>query len=131
MFSELSSNASSLRLHVIPYVEREAREHTAAFLPLPSPKLSRLDIQGLQPASSSPIFTTSDLVSLKLSTPDGYRSPYTRSQFSEILQRHSGLQELRLRQNRRDEKEIRPTHSLSSRTRPLRCVLTSHLFGVE
>ena len=88
--------ASSIRLHVTPYDEHGPKENTAAFLSLPFPKLSRLDIKNSLPGSSSPIFTTSNLVSLKLGVPYIGETQHTRSQFSQILQRHSNLQELHL-----------------------------------
>ena len=94
--SSRSSNASSIRLHVIQYNGRGPQKHTTAFLSLPFPKLSKLDINNSLPDSSSLIFTTSNLVSLRLGIPYGDKSCYTRSQFSKILQRHPNLQELHL-----------------------------------
>ena len=94
--SSHSSNASSIRLHIAPYDEHGPRKHTATFLSLSSPKLSRLDLKNSLPAFSSPIFTTSNLVSLKLGIPESDTSRYTRSQFSKILQCHQNLQELHL-----------------------------------
>jgi len=95
--SSHSSIASSIRLHVTPYDEQGTRERTAAFLSLLFPKLSKLDINFL-PDSSSPILTTSNLVSLKLGSPHRCGSHYTLPQFSHILERHSNLQELHLSQ---------------------------------
>ena len=97
--SSCSSNTSSIRLHIAPYKEHGSRKHTTAFLSLLFPKLSKLDINNSLPDSSSPIFTTSNLVSLKLGIPYNNESHYTRSQFSNILRSHPNLQELHLWQS--------------------------------
>jgi len=94
--SSTPSNTSSVRLHVTRYDEHGARKHPTGFLSLSFPKLSRLDVKNFLPDFSSPIFTTSDLVSLKLNIPHGDKNCYTRSQFSKILQHHPNLQELHL-----------------------------------
>ena len=95
--SNHSSNVSSIRLHATRHSERGPREHTVAFLSLSFPKLSKLDIKtNFLPDFSSPIFTTSNLISLKLGSHHRDGVHYTQSQFSEILQRHSDLQELHL-----------------------------------
>lgn len=94
--SSSPSNLSSVRLHATLYDEHEVREHPAGFLSLSFPNLSKLDIKNFLPDFSSPIFTTSNLVSLKLGVPCGGGSYYTRSQFSQILQRHPNLEELHL-----------------------------------
>ena len=88
--------ASSIRLHVTPYDEQEPKERTRIFFSLSFPKLSKLDLKNFLPDSSSPIFATSNLVSLKLGVPYGAENQYTRSQSLQILQRHSNLQELHL-----------------------------------
>ena len=94
--SSRSSNASSIRLHVTPHDGRGPRKHTTAFLSLSFPKLSKLDISNSLPSSSSRIFTTSNLVSLRLKSFYSDESRYSRSQFSKILQCHPNLQELHL-----------------------------------
>jgi len=94
--SSVPSNASSVRLHVTLYDEHGAQKHPTGFLSLSFPKLSKLDVKNFLPDFSSPIFTTSNLVSLKLSIPYSDENCYTRSQFSKILQRHPNLQELHL-----------------------------------
>jgi len=97
--SSHSSNASSIRLHVTPYSEQGPQERTTAFLSLSFPKLSKLDIRNFLPDSSSSIFTTSNLISLKLGSPHRDGNHYTPSRFSKMLQRHSNLQELHLWQS--------------------------------
>jgi len=94
--SSHSSNASSIQLHITPYDEHGPRTHTTSFLSLPFPKLSKLDINNSLPDSSSPLFATSNLVSLRLGIPYHDKRCYTRSQFSKILQRHPNLRELYL-----------------------------------
>ena len=94
--SSHSSDASSVRLHITPYDEQGPRKSTTTFLSLSFPKLSKLDINNSLPDVSSPIFTTSNLVSLKLGIPYTDERRYTQSQFSKILQRHQNLQELHL-----------------------------------
>jgi len=108
--SSAPSNASSVRLHVTLYDEHGARKHPTGFLSLSFPKLSKLDVKNFLPDFSSPIITTSDLVSLKLSIPYGDKSCYTRSQFSKILQRHPNLQELHLWQG--GMPQVEPLESL-------------------
>ena len=71
-------------------------EHLIHFLSSPFPKLSHLDIRNFLPDSSSSIFTTSNLTSLKLDHFYNHKCRYTRSQFSQILQRHPNLQKLDL-----------------------------------
>lgn len=90
------SNASSIRLQIFPYDNREPREHLIHFLSSSFPKLSRLDLLSFLPAPSSPVFTTSGLTSLKLFLPYGKKNRYTLFQFSHILQRHPNLRELEL-----------------------------------
>ena len=94
--SSLPSNASSIRLHIVPYDEHGPQEHTTNFLFLSFPELSKLDIKNFLPDSSSSVFTTSNLVSLKLAIPYDNKNRLTRSQFSQIFQHHSNLQELHL-----------------------------------
>ena len=62
------SNAKSIRLHTTPYDYSEQQDLTR-FLSSSFPELSRLDLRNLLPSSSSLIFTTSNLASLKLSFP--------------------------------------------------------------
>ena len=90
------SNVSSIRLQISPHDGPEPREDLARFLSSPFPKLSQLDLGNFLPDSSSSIFTTSNLTSLKLFLPYGRESFYTLSQFSKILHRHPNLQELDL-----------------------------------
>jgi hypothetical protein len=89
------SNTSSIQLHST-YNDNPGK-HLTRFLSLPFPKLSKLDISSFLPDSSSSIFATSNLTSLKLNIPDGYEPRPTQSQFSQILQRHPNLRELDLR----------------------------------
>ena len=99
-----SSIASSIRAHIaIPThgagqedTEQPTQAHLARFFSSSFPKLSKLDIENFQPDSSSPVFTTSNLTSLKLSFPYGTQPRYTLAQLSRILQRHPNLQELDL-----------------------------------
>ena len=90
------SNASSIRLHVFPYDSHEPRGHFAQFLSSSFPKLSQLDLGNFLPNSSSPIFTTSSLTSLKLSLPARKKISYTLSQFAQIIKQHPNLRELNL-----------------------------------
>ena len=90
------SNLSSIRLQVNPYDGREPQGCLARLLSLPLPKLSTLNIGNFLPNPSSPIFTTSKLISLKLFLPYQKEGRYTLAQFSEILQQHPTLQELDL-----------------------------------
>ena len=90
------SNLSSIRLQVNPYDERKPQKRLARLLSLPLPKLSTLNIGNFLPNPSSPIFTTSKLISLKLFLPYQKNGRYTLAQFSEILQQHPTLQELDL-----------------------------------
>ena len=94
--SVLPSNLSLMRLHIIPYGDREQHGPLSSFLTSSFPKLSQLDLWNLLPDSSSPIFTTSSLTSLKLHFPYQKRNHYTLSQFSQIHQHHPNLQELDL-----------------------------------
>ena len=98
--TNLPSNASSIRLHIqFPYfgVEEDMRDHLSRFIPFSFPKLSKLDIENIQPDYSSPVLTTSDLTSLKLSFPYGHGPRYTLAQFSQILQKHPNIRELDLK----------------------------------
>jgi len=94
--SSPASNVSSIRLQISSYDDHEPEEHLARFLSSSFPKLSQLDLENFLPACSSPIFTTSNFASLKLSLPDGKKNPFTLSQFAQFLQRHPNLQELDL-----------------------------------
>ena len=93
------SNAWSIRLQVPPSNYSKLLEHLARFLSSPFPKLSKLDIEDFTPDSTSPIFTTSNLTSLKLSLSLTGKFRYTLSQFSQILQHHPNLRELDLQQS--------------------------------
>ena len=73
-------------------------EHLTRFLSLPFPRLSELNVAELLPGPSSSIFTTSNLTSLKLDHRRDCECRYTRSQLSQILQRHPNLQKLVLGQ---------------------------------
>jgi len=93
-------NVSSVRFRVLSYFtfESDTRDHFARFIPFSFPKLSKLDVEHCQPDISSPIFTTSNLTSLKLCFHHGTGLPgYTLTQFSQILQRHPNLRELDLK----------------------------------
>ncbi|KAF9647225.1 hypothetical protein BDM02DRAFT_3188147 [Thelephora ganbajun] len=89
------SITSSVRLCGHSYEDNG--EHLTRFFSSPFPNLSKLDIENFIPDSSSPIFTASNLTSLKLNFP--YTTPhrYTRSQFLQILQQNLSLRELDLR----------------------------------
>jgi len=90
------SNVSSLRFQITPHNVHEPREPLDRFFSSPFPKLSKLDLENFLPNPSSPVFTTSNLTSLKLSHPFQKENCYTLSQFSQILQRHPSIQELSL-----------------------------------
>ena len=94
--SSPASNVSSIRLKISPYDDCEPKEHLAHFLSSSFPELSQLDLENFLPTCSSPIFTTSSLTSLKLSLPDGKKSSFTLSQFSQFLQQHPNLRKLDL-----------------------------------
>ena len=94
--STLRSNTSSIWVHISPHSEQDTQDHLTRFLSSSFPKLSKLYIGNYQPDLSSPVFTTSNLTSLKLSFPHGTRPRYTLVQFSRILQRYLNLQELNL-----------------------------------
>jgi hypothetical protein len=89
-------NASYIRLHITPSNKRGTRGRITNFLSLSFPKLSKLDIENFPPNSSSPIFTTSNLTSLKLCFPYDAEPYYTLVQLSQILQKHPDLRELDL-----------------------------------
>lgn len=91
-----SSGVSSIRLKVPSYDEREPKEDFARFLSPSFPNLSQLHSENFLHISSSPIFTTSGLTSLKLSLPHMGKKPFTLSRFLQILQQHPNLQELDL-----------------------------------
>jgi len=93
--SDPPSNMSLMRLQIFPYGDPELRGLFARF-PFSFPKLSHLDLGNFLPDSSSPIFTTSSLTSLKLFLPYRKEDRYTPLQFSQILQQHPNLQELEL-----------------------------------
>ena len=90
------SNASSIRLHISPYTVHEPRRRLSNFLSSSFPKLSQLDLGNFLPDPESPIFTTSNLTSLKLFFPDGAESCYSLFRLTKILQQHPNLQELDL-----------------------------------
>ncbi|KAF9647224.1 hypothetical protein BDM02DRAFT_3261806 [Thelephora ganbajun] len=91
------SNASFIRLRITHrYGELGSQDHLAHVLPFSFPKLSKLDIDNFRPDPLSPVFTTSNLTSLKLDFPNGTKPRYTLAQFSQILQKHPGLRELDL-----------------------------------
>ena len=89
------SNVSSIRIHAMLSCDPE--NSFTRFLHYPLPKLSKLDIKDVQPDCLSPVFTTSNLTSLKLHFDyNAGRRRYTLTQFSQILQRHPNLRELDL-----------------------------------
>ena len=96
------SNASSIRIQIFPFDRRyhrksdDPRGHIARFLSPPFPRLARLDLENILPNPSSPIFTTSNLISLKLSILYARENRYTPSQLLQILRQHPNLQELDL-----------------------------------
>lgn len=90
------SNTSSIRLHVFPYNYNKVSQLPGCFLSSPFPKLSKLDLAGFLPDPSSPIFTTSNLTSLKLFVFCRRGDGYTLSQLSQILQSHPNLREIGL-----------------------------------
>ena len=92
-----TSITSSIQLHSTYNETLNPGEHLTRFLAMSFPKLSKLDIENFLLDSSSSIFTTSNLTSLKLNLPDNGNRRYTRSQFSQILQHHPNLRELDLR----------------------------------
>ena len=86
------SVTSSIRLRSTQSID--PGEYLTRFLSLSFPKLSNLDIENFLPDSSSPIFTTSNLSSLKLRSPYDILPHYTLAQVSQVLHRHSDLREL-------------------------------------
>ena len=89
------SNTSSIRIHIVnPYTKHP--KYIDRFLSSSFPKLSVIDIEGFLPDSLSPIFTSSNLTSLRLHSHFREKPRYTLSQFSEILQQHPNLRELDL-----------------------------------
>ena len=88
------SNVSSIRLQV--QVSRPAWKKIAPLLSSHLRELSKLNVGSFLPVSSSPIFTTSKLTSLKLFLPYGGKDRYTLAQFTQIHQQHPNLQELDL-----------------------------------
>ena len=93
------SNVSSIRLHINPYNDREPQQRLARLVSSPLPNLSRLNIENFLPTPSSPIFTTSKLISLRLFLPyETYerKGRYTLGQLSKILRQHPTLEELDL-----------------------------------
>lgn len=92
------SNASSIQIHITLHsTGQHTQEHLARFLSSSFPNLSKLDICNYQPDSSSSVFTTSNLTSLKLSFPHTTLPRYTLAQLSKILQNHPNLRELDLK----------------------------------
>jgi len=96
------SNALSIQVHVtLPLISQatiqDTQEHLARFLSSSFPKLSKLDIYNYQPDSSSSVFTTSNLISLRLSFPHTTRPRYTLAQLSQIIRKHPNLRELELK----------------------------------
>ena len=100
LLGALDSNSisvtSSIQLHGTHNENLKPGEHLIRFLSLSFPKLSKLDIENFLLDSSSSIFTTSHLTSLKLNLPDKGNRRYTQSQLSQILQHHPDLRELDL-----------------------------------
>jgi hypothetical protein len=86
------SVTSSIRLRSTQSID--PGEYLTRFLSLSFQKLSNLDIENFLPDSSSPIFTTSNLSSLKLRSPYDILPHYTLAQLSQVLHRHSDLREL-------------------------------------
>jgi hypothetical protein len=91
------SITSSIQLHSTYNETLNPGENLTRFLSMPFPKLSKLDIENFLLDSSSSIFTTSNLTSLKLNFPNNDNRRYTQSRLSQILQHHPNLQELDLR----------------------------------
>ena len=89
-------NASSVRLQILPYDQKNSQDHLVRFFSLPFPNLSKLDVRGFLPDPLSPVFTTSILTSLKLSFSIDNQRRYTLAQLSRILQKHPNLQKLDL-----------------------------------
>ena len=100
LLDTLNSNSisitSSIRVQLIGSYPRRSVKHLNRFFSSPLPNLSKLDIQNFLPDSSSSLFTTSNLTSLRLSLPQEYQRRFTRSQLSKILQQHPNLRELDL-----------------------------------
>ena len=96
LISNSISITSSVRVQLIgPYHHRSVR-HLDRFFSSPLPNLSKLDIENFLPDSSSSLFTTSNLTSLRLKLPREYQHRFTRSQLSKILHQHPNLQGLDL-----------------------------------
>lgn len=91
-----TSNTSSIRFRITRHNGLGTEAHLTRFFSLPFPKLSKLNVKNFLPDPSSPAFTTSNLISLKLSFPQGELPSHTLTQFSRILQRHQDLRELDL-----------------------------------
>jgi len=90
------SITSSIRVQLIGSYPRRSVKHLNRFFSSPLPNLSKLDIENFLPDSSSSLFTTSNLTSLRLSLPRAYKRRFTQSQLSKILQQHPNLRELDL-----------------------------------
>jgi len=94
--SDSTSVTSSVRMKLIGPFPRWSVEQLNRFFFSPLPNLSKLDIENFLPDSSSSLFTTSNLTSLRLSLPQDYQRRFTRSQLSKVLQQHPNLRELDL-----------------------------------
>ena len=90
--STSTSAISSIRIIIIDWGKNE--KQLTRFLSSPFPKLSKLHIRNILPDSSSSIFTTSNLTSLKISLPYNGERRHTRSQLSQLLQQHPNLEKL-------------------------------------
>lgn len=88
----------SIRLQIIPQDDEEPPEGFGRFLSSAFPKLSELDIEDFVFDHPSPIFTTSNLTSLKLHYHYCDEPMHTLPEFSDILQKHPNLQELDLQE---------------------------------
>jgi len=100
LLETLNSNSisitSSIRVQLIGSCPRRSIKRLNRFFSSPLPNLSKLDIENFLPDSSSSLFTTSNLTSLRLSLPQEYQRRFTQSQLSKILQQHPNLRELDL-----------------------------------
>jgi len=96
--SSAPSDISSIRLQIVPQYYEEPPQGFTRFLSSAFPKLSELDIEDFIPDSTSPIFTTSNLTSLKLYYRYIDQPIHTLPEFLDILQRHPNLQALDLQE---------------------------------
>ena len=96
--SSAPSGVSSIRLRIVPQYGEDPPPGFARFLSSAFPKLSELDFGDFIPDSTSPIFTTSNLTSLKLYYQYDGGPIHSLPEFLDILKQHPNLRELDLQE---------------------------------